>query len=477
MCAVDSAVIAGGRKPAAAHNCRPPGEYRARNPLKNPLNRLVLDNLAEFEAWLKELPTGKPRPHPSVISALEKFTECGVLRYGAVRYRCPECGHDVFVAFSCKRRGLCPSCDAKRSAIIVAAALDRLLPPARYRQWVLVIPKRLRYFVNARPELPGYLSKLLAREINRCLKQKATGVPAQLHFIQRFGGALNLHIHVHAVVSDGTFILETNALGLNRLLFRPVAGPDEQEMKEIVSAIRRKLLRRLVRLGCLPPEAAEEMLNWENSGFSLHKEVVIYPRDRPGLERLLGYCSRPALSVKRLVYASKSKIVMYRAERHDGRPEMMALSPVEFLRRWGLLRPPPHKYLVHYYGALAPRSPLRAALTEQAGKEVEKSKAAERTEKLKNKARSWAACLARVFEVFPIICPKCRVDLKPVAVILEDKELVRLLNHVGLPTEFPQFRPAPVPQYASKRGPPDEDCQLNPLAEKYDNIDTPSPED
>lgn len=123
MCAVDSAVISGGRKPAAPPKCQVPcTAYRARNPLKNPLNRLVRENLPEFEIWLKDAPSGKPRPHPGIIAALEKFSECGVLRYGAVRYRCPECGHDVFVAFSCKRRGLCPSCDAKRSAIIVARA-------------------------------------------------------------------------------------------------------------------------------------------------------------------------------------------------------------------------------------------------------------------------------------------------------------------------------------------------------------------
>lgn len=71
---------------------------------------------------------------------------------------------------------------------------------------------------------------------------------------------------------------------------------------------------------------------------------------------------------------------------------------------------------------------------------------------------------------------KCRLDLKPVAVILDDKELVRLLNHFGLQTEFPVFAPAPA-QYAAKRGPPDEDCQLNPLADQYDTIDPPAPED
>lgn len=453
----------------------PSRAYRARNPAACALNRIVQDNLLEFKEWLKAPPSPNPRPHPSTISAFEKFSECGILRYGAVRYRCPQCGHDVFVAFSCKRRGLCPSCDAKRSAIIVASAMDRLLPPARYRQWVLVVPKRLRYFVNARPELPGYLSKLLSRQINRHIKAKATGVPAQLHFIQRFGGALNLHVHVHAVVSDGAFMTKEGALG-KELVFNPVPGPSDAELEKIAASIRRQLIRRVLRLGCLPAEAAADMLKWKNSGFSLHKDVVIYPDNREGLERLLGYCSRPAISVKRLIYSARAKIVVYRAERRDGGPGVMAMSPLEFLRRWGLLMPPPHKNLVHYYGALAPCSGLRPLLVSKAVKETQKKQRTEVVEKFKNKARSWAACLARVFEVFPLVCPRCKIDLKPVAVILEDKELVRLLNHFNLPSDFPVFRPAP-PQYAANRAPPDEECQLNPLADQYEAIDPPSPED
>ena len=78
--------------------------YRARDPGASPLSRIVLNNLPEFEQWLKNQPDSRPRPHPAVINALEKFVECGVLRYGAVRFRCPECGKDIFVAFSCKRR-------------------------------------------------------------------------------------------------------------------------------------------------------------------------------------------------------------------------------------------------------------------------------------------------------------------------------------------------------------------------------------
>jgi hypothetical protein len=278
------------------------------------------------------------------------------------------------------------------------------------------------------------------------------------------------------VVSDGVFTLKEGVLGGKELIFNPAPGPNEQELDKIVTNIRKKLTRRICRLGCIQPEAAEAMLDWKNSGFSLHKEVVIYPRDRKGLERLLGYCSRPAISLKRLIYAAKSKIVLYRAEQRNGRPEILTMTPVDFLRRWGLLMPPPHKNLVHYYGALAPRSRIRPLLAAGAKKEVKRIIAEEGAEKLKNKARSWAACLARVFEVFPLICPKCNLEMKPVAVIFEDKELVRLLTHFNLPDEFPIFKPV-SPQYAAKRGPPDDDCQIDPLVDQYDAIDPPSPED
>ncbi|MBI4347763.1 MAG: transposase [Elusimicrobia bacterium] len=34
-----------------------------------------------------------------------------------------------------------------------------------------------------------------------------------MHFIQRFGSTLNLHLHVHAVVSDGLFRRQAGLLG------------------------------------------------------------------------------------------------------------------------------------------------------------------------------------------------------------------------------------------------------------------------
>ena len=129
--------------------------------------------------------------------------------------------------------------------------------------------------------------------------------------------------------------------------------------------------------------------------------------------------------------------------------------------------------LIHYYGALAPRSPLRPLLVAVSAKETYRLALRDKVNKLKKKASSWAACLARVFEVFPLTCPNCNLEMKPVAVILNDKELVRLLNHLSLPAVFPTFKPAPrAPQTC---GPPDEDCQLDPQVD-YEAID-PAPAD
>ena len=67
--------------------------------------------------------------------------------------------------------------------------------------------------------------------------------------------------------------------------------------------------------------------------------------------------------------------------------------------------------------------------------------------------------------------------MKPVAVILNDKELVRLLKHLNQPVDFPKFKPVTkVPAYEQACGPPDEDCQLEPQADLCDAIE-PAPAD
>ncbi|MCK5796408.1 MAG: transposase zinc-binding domain-containing protein [Deltaproteobacteria bacterium] len=53
--------------------------------------------------------------------------------------RCPQCGYEQILAFSRKKRGVCPSCEARRMVDMAAHLVDRVLPPVPYRQWVLSV--------------------------------------------------------------------------------------------------------------------------------------------------------------------------------------------------------------------------------------------------------------------------------------------------------------------------------------------------
>ena len=46
----------------------------------------------------------------------EDYLKCGRLEHGFLRIRCDSCRAEHLVTFSCKRRGFCPSCGARRMA-------------------------------------------------------------------------------------------------------------------------------------------------------------------------------------------------------------------------------------------------------------------------------------------------------------------------------------------------------------------------
>jgi len=104
-----------GRQPQRA----PDGaalRYERHRPEQTTLYRLVQQHAASFIAHT-EASTGAELPR-FIKDEFEAFPECGILAHGflrlRLRLRCGECGHDKLLAFSCKRRGFCPSCGARR---------------------------------------------------------------------------------------------------------------------------------------------------------------------------------------------------------------------------------------------------------------------------------------------------------------------------------------------------------------------------
>jgi hypothetical protein len=73
------------------------------------------------------------------------------------------------VAFSCKGRGVRPSCNGRRMAQTAAHLVDRVIPPVPVRQWVISVPKRLRCFLSDGPSAVAALTRIFNKEIERLL--------------------------------------------------------------------------------------------------------------------------------------------------------------------------------------------------------------------------------------------------------------------------------------------------------------------
>jgi len=80
-------------------------------PPKIPLYPIVKQHLATLRDELQHHETALPR---FVLTEFQDYLHCDQLEYGLVRVKCNRCRHEHLVAFSCKRRGFCPSCGARR---------------------------------------------------------------------------------------------------------------------------------------------------------------------------------------------------------------------------------------------------------------------------------------------------------------------------------------------------------------------------
>jgi len=117
-------------------------------------------------------PAGADLPQ-FIKDEFDAFLECGILALGFLRLRCGDCGHDDLVAFSCKRRGFCPSCGARRMAQTAANLVDHVIPNVPVCQWVLSLPIPLRLLLAAQRRL---LTPVL--HVTGCLLDSCSSAPA-----------------------------------------------------------------------------------------------------------------------------------------------------------------------------------------------------------------------------------------------------------------------------------------------------------
>jgi hypothetical protein len=207
-------------------------------------------------------------------------------------------------------------------------------------------------------------------------------------------------------------------------------------------------------------------------------------RDRAALERLLRYCARPPFAMDRLrkegidlVYRCAKQRSEPTGDKRGAKVDELHLTPLELIDRIAALVPPPRTHRHRYFGVLAPNSPLRAAVTALAtpaqtatalgaptstgegsfgvvpqGHAVPTRAEPEQPVPPKRPAHYlWAVLIARIYEVFPLLCPNCGGQMRLIAFVTEGTQIKKILNHIGVDSEPPHISPA--------RGPPLwEDC-------------------
>ncbi len=180
--------------------------YRPRHPERTVLYRVLFHY---FEQFLQEYKSRFEKEHgflrPIIKEVVERYLDCGNPRCGFGRIRCPSCGEERLVMLSCRTRGFCPSCHAKRIEEWGDWMREELLLDVPHRQVVFTIPKMLRIFFKYKRRLLGDLCQAAVQALLKYL-QATTGTelrPGVVASIQTFGAKINLHVHLHFLVTEG----------------------------------------------------------------------------------------------------------------------------------------------------------------------------------------------------------------------------------------------------------------------------------
>ncbi|MBU1241338.1 transposase zinc-binding domain-containing protein [Myxococcota bacterium] len=177
----------------------PPQVYKPRAPQNSLLYTAIISHFNSFTAL-----TGHD-PLPAYIeSEFASYIRCGIHSYGFTRLKCTECDKSYTIPFSCKGRGFCPSCMAegppgRRMNEMGLHLTEDVLPKVPIHQFVLSLPKQLRYILSHNPRLASQVLRISVRTISSWYKRRfSRRLPAAdcqtgaITFVQRFGSSLNL---------------------------------------------------------------------------------------------------------------------------------------------------------------------------------------------------------------------------------------------------------------------------------------------
>lgn len=350
---------------------------------------------------------------PEQESAAWCIMQCKTGLLGFTENVCPQCGYRKIHYASCGNRS-CPSCQGTKPEEWVQARSSELIEGLPYFHVIMTVPHELNpLFLSTPRELYRLLMQSTADAVKAVASRKehlgcAPGIVSVLH---SWGQKLDLHPHVHMLVSGGGL---ENTLKFVRVRNGHFFCPEGK----LGGAFREAFLRGLKDLrasGRLVFEGSaasyrnhytwEELLTklYHTSWNAFVKET--FNGNGNAIQYLSRYAYRTAVSNSRILSVTAEGVtISYKDYKDGGKTKPMLLSGEEFIRRFLLHILPKGFNRIRYSGYLA------NACRKKNLKIIHKlTAAAERTNRLagmKTRER-----IKAIFGIDICICPVCSGEM------------------------------------------------------------------
>ena len=365
-----------------------------------------------------------------VLNALDAYLDCGLLLHGCARARCERCNHSRLIAFSCKKRGICPSCAAKRAIIFAEHLCASVLKPVPHRHMVFSLPKRLRPFFKYDRKQCALLFDAAWTTIKELYAAVLpAGDPGAIIALQTAGDSLNFNPHLHAIVSDGVFDAAGNCHRLPAF-----------SAEAFTKIFAHKVLTAMRNARLIDQSVIDNILSWQHSGFSVWAGEPIAHDNADSIQFLARYIDRGPVANSRieitddiLSYLTADSVT------HE-------FSPLDFLARLTPHIPRKWESTVRYFGEYSHRRRGERKKLLATGSNAANATPLPPPDNDKPKpSRTWAALIKKIYEVDPLVCDKCGGTMKVIAFLQDPAEIKKITTALHLPDFHPPppFPPAP----------------------------------
>jgi hypothetical protein len=290
---------------------------------------------------------------------MQTIEKCSTEQAGFHSFICDSCGYTNIAYNSCRNRH-CPHCQWLKQEIWVDKAKSQLLP-VKYVHLVFTIPEFLNEFVMINHKLMyEIIFEASWHALRKCADSYLGVQTGALSVLHTWGQNLSLHPHVHMLVPAGG--LDTDGMqwiASNKKFFLPVRALSKIFRARVMFLFFAAFFNKTLKI---PESRDKRNLVEELKKLANEKDWVVHSektRLKPfKVIKYLGrYIQRVAISNHRIESVDRQKVCFsYKDYADKGKRKMMALSPMEFIRRFMLHILPERFCKIRYYGILSIRN-------------------------------------------------------------------------------------------------------------------------